>query len=791
MLACTVAWDGCEERVARLAGSPLSAGDAVPLVVLWDGAAAPALPGVRVVGPLDLVDGDPAALLHRYRLTRAQWRAWLQAALVAHLVRTQDATVLAVGLDSLVLAPLDDVLEAAAPGGPVLVSRAPAGVPADGFDPSPTAVAARGAVSDALLAAGPAALPALDWWADRCRTATDDTPWLDLLATRRGAVVLADDGLAVSAASVGTDVVDGTTAHPRLRGTPVRHVDLAGHDPRRPWLLDARLARPRVLLSRQPVLAELVAATVGDTTGAAPAGAEVGVDDLDPQLRDLVRRAVAAPAAFTSPLPAPTGPDAGLPALHDWALEVEPAAAPLTRYLRATYEGRPDVQAAIPHVPHRHLPEFLAWVEQHARHEPHYDASLLERSVARARAATAQVPAPHGATAAGTVPGVHVVGYLRGELGVGESARLVLQALDAVGTPRTSTAISPRLQSRQSVAYADTSRVDRFDTVLLCVNADTTAEAAALVPHLVEGRHRIGMWYWEVEDFPAEQHRGFAHLDEVWVATDFVRDAVAPHAPVPVHVLTPPLPQRHDRPLPGRAALGLPDDRAVVLFAFDYLSTAERKHPEGALEAVRRARRRLAPTTTAPLLVIKSINADARPAEAERLRLAAAGDPDVLLLEDYLSGDERDGLVAACDVYLSLHRAEGLGLTLAEAMAWGKPVVATGYSGNLQFMTPENSLLVPWHPVPVPAGSAPYPAGSPWADPDLDAAAEHLVRVLEDPALAQRLGARAAHDIATRHSPAAAGAAMRARLDERRAAAAQAAAAAAPSGRSWGVLRRR
>jgi len=164
--------------------------------------------------------------------------------------------------------------------------------------------------------------------------------------------------------------------------------------------------------------------------------------------------------------------------------------------------------------------------------------------------------------------------------------------------------------------------------------------------------------------------------------------------------------------------------------------------------------------------VLKSINADQRPAEAEHLRLAVLDRPDIHLLEDYLEAAERDALVAECDCYVSLHRAEGLGLTIAEAMAYGKPVVATGYSGNLQFMTEQNSFLVPWAPTTIPSGAAPYPAGGTWAEPDLDAAATLLRLVLDEPDRAAARARQAAADIAERHSPVMAGAAVAARLTE-------------------------
>ena len=119
-----------------------------------------------------------------------------------------------------------------------------------------------------------------------------------------------------------------------------------------------------------------------------------------------------------------------------------------------------------------------------------------------------------------------------------------------------------------------------------------------------------------------------------------------------------------------------------------------------------------------------------------------------------------------CDCYVSLHRSEGLGLTMAEAMALGKPVIATGYSGNVDFMTPENSYLVNYTVGAVPRGADPYPKGSPWAEPDLDDAAELMRRVYEAPREAAARGERAREDILTKHDPASSGAVAARRLDE-------------------------
>jgi glycosyltransferase involved in cell wall biosynthesis len=147
---------------------------------------------------------------------------------------------------------------------------------------------------------------------------------------------------------------------------------------------------------------------------------------------------------------------------------------------------------------------------------------------------------------------------------------------------------------------------------------------------------------------------------------------------------------------------------------------------------------------------VKIVNAEHHPARQAEVIDAASGRSDITIADRFLSRAEQEGVIHACDVFVSLHRAEGFGLMLAEAMAAGKPVIATDYSGNLEFMDRETGFLIPWQHVRIAPGTGPY--SGVWAEPDVPAAAEAMVRLAANSALRQEMGARAALAIRDGHS---------------------------------------
>jgi glycosyltransferase involved in cell wall biosynthesis len=348
-------------------------------------------------------------------------------------------------------------------------------------------------------------------------------------------------------------------------------------------------------------------------------------------------------------------------------------------------------------------------------------------------------------------------------MGTGEHARQLVSALRCQGLSPTVIKLDPSAapEDERLTPAADEPANGRFAEVnLLCVNADMVPLVAdQLGSKFFSDHYTIGFWAWETSAFPRRFELAFRHVDEVWVGSRHVQEAVQAISPVPVVRIPQPvsLPPGADQasPPPGL------DGGFRFLFVFDYLSVFERKNPLAVVEAFSRS----FPPGSGAALIIKTLNHGHDPTAHERLRTAAAQHPDITLIEDRLSAAERDGLINAADCYVSLHRAEGFGYTLAEAMWLGKPVIATGYSGNVDFMTADNSHLVDYRLVPIGPGNDPYPADGQWAEPDVAQAGRLMREVFEHRDAARALGSRAASDIRRTHGPEAAGRVMRQRLE--------------------------
>ncbi|MGN6868486.1 MAG: glycosyltransferase family 4 protein [Solirubrobacteraceae bacterium] len=545
-----------------------------------------------------------------------------------------------------------------------------------------------------------------------------------------------------------------------VNGHPLRCFHFSGFDPARPYTLSSR--QTRIRLPDEPDLAALCEEYADDLRDAGfdpdnqPPWMYNELGDgtpLSPALRCLYGDGERDRAFRLSPFT-----EAGAAEFAAWCQGPADRGANhgLTRVALAVYDARADLQTAFPDLDGDDGPRFFWWISHHRQ-----DAADLGLPAdwlpAPVVGSEEEPPGEEG------MPwGVNVAGNLRSELGVGAAARAVITGLDARGVPLMPVHGSyvPRSRQGHDFAFLDPSAAP-FPVNLICVNADELpAFLADAGPGFSEGRYTIGFWWWEVTTFPERSLGALDLVDEVWVGSEHVANAVRPVSNVPVVKVRIPVTMPPIVPY-SREHLGLPEGY-LFMFMFDLHSVIERKNPIAVIDAFRTA---FAPGSGASL-VVKCINRESKPDEYDRLRLAARGHPDVHIIDRYVSAQEKDAMLAASDCYVSLHRSEGFGLTPAEAMYLGKPVIATSYSGNLEYMTAQNSYLVDYALKPIGSGNDPYPSHGEWADPDTEHAARLMREVVEYPAEAERRGRQAAIDIRAGFSAGAAGETMEQRLEQ-------------------------
>ncbi|NKC30247.1 glycosyltransferase [Falsiroseomonas selenitidurans] len=328
-------------------------------------------------------------------------------------------------------------------------------------------------------------------------------------------------------------------------------------------------------------------------------------------------------------------------------------------------------------------------------------------------------------------------GYFRAMSGLGTAARRLQAGLAAAGLEPLAADLTGKL--RQGPPGPPPAVPDGPGTLLVHVNGPMLPWAlAALGRGAVAGKRVVAVWNWELPVLPADWQRGFGSCHEIWAGSAFTAAAFRDAGTVPVRVVPYPVDPAAPSAL-ARADFGLPEEAFLALQVFDAASSIARKNPSAGIAAHHAA----FGDDPRHLLVLKVHNT-ARAGEAWRAVAAqAAARPNVRVLDAALSDADLSALVLACDVLLSLHRAEGFGFTLAEALALGRPVVATAWSGNVDFMDGPGAHGVPARLVQAADAQATYDLpNAAWADPDIRAAATLLRRIAAEPALRHPLPRR-------------------------------------------------
>ncbi|MDP2183785.1 MAG: glycosyltransferase family 4 protein [Actinomycetota bacterium] len=354
--------------------------------------------------------------------------------------------------------------------------------------------------------------------------------------------------------------------------------------------------------------------------------------------------------------------------------------------------------------------------------------------------------------------GYNVIGFLTGNFGLSAAARNTVRLLDKrgfgmrlididAGTERTGKDFGVMHMGMQ------TEEVAPYAVNLFHVNPSEVATLAAHASQL-RMREKINLCvpFWELQALPTQWLPILAYMDAILTATDYIRDSILRVLPNAVCV---PYPQATILPEgiePNRAKFGLPDDAVVFLNVFDLHSDINRKNPLAVIEAFRRA----FPKPENNYLVIKmSAVRSARelyPNELAEVHRVASETANMILIDELLTYEDVLSLHASCDVFVSLHRAEGLGLNLMESMSLGKATICTAWSGNMDFTNDRNSCLVGYKLIPVQPTHKVYdPANlageARWADPDVEEAAQFMQRLATDKALRSTLGQRAKADM--------------------------------------------
>jgi len=390
--------------------------------------------------------------------------------------------------------------------------------------------------------------------------------------------------------------------------------------------------------------------------------------------------------------------------------------------LVATWQHMPEWQEQFPHaLTPNGWPIFLSWLRDTFGLDP-----------ARYRSA----PLPPERRAESAPHGVNLLGHLLLPCGLQYSAREALSQLQRQNIPCSARNV-PARELDEPPGHGEFVGREEYDITLFFVPPLVSMEFWYARAGLARrpGVYRVGNWYWEFPEIPDSWRVNLDGYHEIWAPTRFIRDAWARCSAVPIRTMLPGV-SVESSPRP-RADFGLPNDRFIFLFMFDFASIMARKNPIGLIRAFREA---FSPSEPV-LLVIKCLRHEIYPDDWAILRTAAAS-AGVKLITDLMSRADTMSLIAACDAYASLHRTEGFGLTMAEAMLLGKPVVATGYSGNLDFMTPENSRLVRYRLGKTGHIPPPYQTGWTWAEPDPTDAAAQLRWVYDYPADADAMAQR-------------------------------------------------
>jgi len=416
---------------------------------------------------------------------------------------------------------------------------------------------------------------------------------------------------------------------------------------------------------------------------------------------------------------------------------------PITRLWFYIYNTRQDLQKAFPNIENsiESRYKFYEWVKLSAKREYNLPDIFIEpRSI------------NYESCLLNNSFGINLWGYFKKVIGVAESARYLLRAIQSIGVPLT--LINIDSQYHEDISPKELQKIEKKLTQKNIYKINLIAANADQIPYIYEyfgydkfkDKYNIGIWFWEIQNyFPFI--KSFNFVDEIWCFSDFVCQIYRKYTNKPVIKIPFPFTPNWEyiiKPEIIRNRFGISQDDFVFIFTFDFHSSFERKNPDGVVKAFLRAFDEKYKNVK---LIIKSLHSQYYPREYEILRNLISDHKNIIHIDYELSREEYISLVNASDCFISLHRSEGLGLGIMEAMYLGKCVIVTGYGGNMEFTKPDNSLIVDYKLTPIKQDFGPYKKGELWAEPNIEQCIEYMRFLYDNRDLAKSIGDKASNYI--------------------------------------------
>lgn len=335
--------------------------------------------------------------------------------------------------------------------------------------------------------------------------------------------------------------------------------------------------------------------------------------------------------------------------------------------------------------------------------------------------------------------GVNLIGPVRAQMGLGQSSRLLANEIDNTTLDYTIKDYMPDAGVNCGDHSWDAKITDELKygvNIMHIEPLDLAFAYEGLGHNTWEGHYNIGFWLWELEEFPKNWIKGIKLVDEIWTPSEFTSECIRKVTDKPVltipYCVTAPVSDEYDRKY-----FDLPKDKFLFLAMYDTNSTMARKNPVGVIESFKKA---FAPNDDSVGLVLKMNHP--RQEDIAILKENLAGYNNVYLIDKTMAKVEVNSLIKCCDVFVSLHRAEGFGLVMAEAMLNGTTCIATNWSSNTEFMNEEVACMVDYTFTTLKKTQEPYKKGVRWADANTDTAAAFMKRLSADEAYYQELAVK-------------------------------------------------